>query len=258
MSIIATPVDRLAAKLVSPPPHQLTSSLHVVPEDHTLKKVRLSKNKSNTKLDNLFNSKQKLKMRLAEAENMEDVKMTMEINDEIEIIDNKIGDICADGNKKVVEDFLKHAGDGIDGFGHQKVWKMKKVLAPKNTLEPPTAKKDSNENLISDIKSPILNSLKIVSSQANYQGLIIFDGFKYTFLFLFIIIIAISIIIFISVKLFTLMTKDIDEFAEIKKDNRSIALLLAVIIFSVSIMVKESLYFLIETFVPYPEVINIL
>ena len=112
--------------------------------------------------------------------------------------------------------------------------------------------------LISDIKSPILNSLKIVSSQANYQGLIIFDGFKYTFLFLFIIIIAISIIIFISVKLFTLMTKDIDEFAEIKKDNRSIALLLAVIIFSVSIMVKESLYFLIETFVPYPEVINIL
>ena len=111
--------------------------------------------------------------------------------------------------------------------------------------------------LISDIKSPILNSLKMVSSQADYQGSIIFDGFKYTLLFLFIIIVAISIIIFISIWLFTLMTKNIDEFKEIKKDNKAIGLLLAVIIFSVSLMVKESLYFLIETFVPYPEVINI-
>tara|TARA_B100000683_G_C12120834_1_gene403411 strand:+ start:18 stop:536 length:519 start_codon:yes stop_codon:yes gene_type:complete len=111
--------------------------------------------------------------------------------------------------------------------------------------------------LISDIKSPILNSIKMVSSQADYQGSIIFDGFKYTFLFLFIVIVAISIIIFISIWLFTLMTKNIDEFKEIKKNNISIGLLLGVIIFSISLMVKESLYFLIETFVPYPEVINI-
>lgn len=111
--------------------------------------------------------------------------------------------------------------------------------------------------LISDIKSPILNSIKMVSSQADYQGSIIFDGFKYTFLFLFIVIVAISIIIFISIWLFTLMTKNIDEFREIKKNNISIGLLLGVIIFSISLMVKESLYFLIETFVPYPEVINI-
>ena len=111
--------------------------------------------------------------------------------------------------------------------------------------------------LISDIKSPILNSIKMVSSQADYQGSIIFDGFKYTFLFLSIVILAISIIIFISIWLFTLMTKNIDEFSEIKKNNISIGLLLGVIIFSVSLMVKESLYFLIETFVPYPEVINI-
>tara|TARA_B100000925_G_scaffold282132_1_gene254674 strand:+ start:442 stop:960 length:519 start_codon:yes stop_codon:yes gene_type:complete len=111
--------------------------------------------------------------------------------------------------------------------------------------------------LISDIKSPILNSIKMVSSQADYQGSIIFDGFKYTFLFLLIVIVAISIIIFISIWLFTLMTKNIDEFKEIKKNNISIGLLLGVIIFSISLMVKESLYFLIETFVPYPEVINI-
>lgn len=111
--------------------------------------------------------------------------------------------------------------------------------------------------LISDIKSPILNSIKMVSNQADYQGSIIFDGFKYTFLFLFIVLVAISIIIFISIWLFTLMTKNIDEFKEIKKNNISIGLLLAVIIFSISLMVKESLYFLIETFVPYPEVINI-
>ena len=110
----------------------------------------------------------------------------------------------------------------------------------------------------SKLLSPILNSLKMVSSQADYQGSIIFDGFKYTLLFLFIIIVAISIIIFISIWLFTLMTKNIDEFKEIKKDNKAIGLLLGVIIFSVSLMVKESLYFLIETFVPYPEVLKLL
>ena len=46
-----------------------------------------------------------------------------EITDQIESINNRISQMCADKNKKTVEDFLEHASDGIDGFGHQKVWK---------------------------------------------------------------------------------------------------------------------------------------
>ena len=53
------------------------------------------------------------------------------------------------------------------------------------------------------------------------------------------------------------MTKNINEFQEIKKNNLAVAILTATIIISISLLVKESLYLLLETFVPYPEVPNI-
>ena len=111
--------------------------------------------------------------------------------------------------------------------------------------------------LISGIKSPILNSLKMLSNNPEYEGSLILDGFKYSGLFLSLIIITITLVIFISIKLFTYMTKNINEFQEIKKNNLAVAILTATIIISISLLVKESLYLLLETFVPYPEVPNI-
>ena len=49
------------------------------------------------------------------------------------------------------------------------------------------------------------------------------------------------------------MTKSINEFQEIKKNNIAVAILTATIIISISLLVKESMYLLLETFVPYPE-----
>ena len=117
----------------------------------SFKKVRKNKGKTNPELDVLFESKEKLKVILAEAENNEDIVETMKINNDIEKVNEEISEICADSNRKVVEDFLQHASDGIDGFGHQKTWKMEKVVAPKNKMDPPTAKKDSDGNLITDL-----------------------------------------------------------------------------------------------------------
>ena len=111
--------------------------------------------------------------------------------------------------------------------------------------------------LISGIKSPILNSLKMLSNDPNYEGSMILDSFKYSGIFLFIIIITIAIVIFISIKLFTYMTTDINEFEEIKKNNIAVAILTATIIISISLLVKESLYLLLESFVPYPDILNI-
>ena len=111
--------------------------------------------------------------------------------------------------------------------------------------------------LISGIKSPILNSLKMLSNNPEYEGSLIVDGFKYSGLFLTVIIITITLVIFISIQLFTYMTKNINEFQEIKKNNLAVAILTATIIISISLLVKESLYLLLETFVPYPEVPNI-
>ena len=97
----------------------------------------------------------------------------------------------------------------------------------------------------------------MLSNNPEYEGSLILDGFKYSGLLLSVIIITITLVIFISIKLFTYMTKNINEFQEIKKNNLAVAILTATIIISISLLVKESLYLLLETFVPYPEVPNI-
>ena len=50
------------------------------------------------------------------------------------------------------------------------------------------------------------------------------------------------------------MTKDIDEFKEIKNNNIAIAIITATLIISISLLLKESVYLLLESFVPYPEI----
>ena len=111
--------------------------------------------------------------------------------------------------------------------------------------------------LISGIKAPILTSLRLISENPKYDGTLLLDGLKYTLLFLLIVVIAIAFINFLSVKLFTLMTKSINEFEEISKNNIVVSILTATIVISISLLIKDSLYLLLEAFVPYPEVPNI-
>ena len=111
--------------------------------------------------------------------------------------------------------------------------------------------------LISGIKSPILNSLKMLGDNPEYEGSLILDGFKYSGLFLSLMIFSIALVIFISIKLFTYMTANIDEFKEIQKNNIAVAILTATIVISISMLIKESLYLLLESFVPYPDIPNI-
>ena len=46
------------------------------------------------------------------------------MKNKIEDIANKISEICANKNKQIVEEFLQQTSDGLEGFGHQKVWKI--------------------------------------------------------------------------------------------------------------------------------------
>ena len=80
------------------------------------------------------------------------------------------------------------------------------------------------------------------------------NGFKHGIIFLIIIVASIYLINVLSFYLFSLMTKTLNEFEEIKKDNIAVAIISGVIIISVSVMLKDSLYFLLDTFVPYPEI----
>jgi len=108
--------------------------------------------------------------------------------------------------------------------------------------------------LVSGIKGPILNSLKLIQDQPGYDGIIFIDALKYTSLFLVVIVIAIALVNLISISLFTLMTKDINEFEEIKNNNIAVSIITSVIIISISLLAKDSLYLLLESFVPYPEI----
>ena len=108
--------------------------------------------------------------------------------------------------------------------------------------------------LVSGIKGPILNSLKLIQDQPGYDGIVVIDALKYTSLFLVVIVIAIALVNLISISLFTLMTKDINEFEEIKNNNIAVSIITSVIIISMSLLAKDSLYLLLESFVPYPEI----
>jgi uncharacterized membrane protein YjfL (UPF0719 family) len=112
--------------------------------------------------------------------------------------------------------------------------------------------------LISGVKAPILNSVRMIQDQANYDGIILLDGLKYTGIFLAIILIVITLVNLLSILLFTLMTKNINEFEEIKKNNIAVSIITAIVIVSISLLTKDSLYLILESFVPYPEIPNFL
>ena len=107
--------------------------------------------------------------------------------------------------------------------------------------------------LISGVKAPILTSVRMLQDQVDYEGLLLLDGLKYTGLFLTIIIIVITLVNLLSIFLFTMMTKNVNEFEEIKKNNIAVSIITGVVIISISLLAKDSLYLILESFVPYPE-----
>lgn len=108
--------------------------------------------------------------------------------------------------------------------------------------------------LLTGIKTPILNSVKMLQNQVDYDGLILLDGLRYAGLFLVILLLVILLVHFISFTLFSLMTRGIKELNEIEKNNIAVSLIIGVVIIAISIMVKDSLYLLLESFVPYPDI----
>ena len=99
-------------------------------------------------MEKLFIKKDELKVKLAEAEDIS--SDTDKLTDEIETITDKIANLVGEKNKEMTNEYLSNMKDPLDGFNQIETWKLKKRLAPKNSIEPPMAKKDSHGNLISD------------------------------------------------------------------------------------------------------------
>ena len=114
------------------------------------RKIRIRKNNISPKLQKLFLEKERIKTKIAENENGNFNLDKVKLDKELEKVNIEISQICADKNKKLVDEYLGRTDDVIEGYGQVKTWALKKKLCPKNTFEPPAAKKDNDGNLITE------------------------------------------------------------------------------------------------------------
>ena len=109
----------------------------------SFKKIRVNRQKPNKELNALFERKESLKLLLNDEQDEETVEA---IEAELENVSDEI----AEKNKDIANEMLGRNSDPVEGFSAAKTWSLKKRLAPKNTMDPPMAKKDPHGNLVTD------------------------------------------------------------------------------------------------------------
>ena len=117
-----------------------------------LQKIIIGKKKINPELEFLFQRKEFLIDSLSKLEDSDDIREAEKVEEDLIVVKESVAKICSGTNKRIVEDYRVSCDDGIEGYSQPKTWKLKKKLAPKNTFDPPAAKKDKSGNLITDKK----------------------------------------------------------------------------------------------------------
>ena len=90
-----------------------------------------------------------------------------ELNKKLIDINEKISIICAAKNKAIVDEYIGPRNDIFEGFSQAKTWNLMKKLSPKNTIDPPAAKKDEFGNLVTDQEA--LENLYIETYKSRLQ-----------------------------------------------------------------------------------------
>jgi uncharacterized membrane protein YjfL (UPF0719 family) len=108
--------------------------------------------------------------------------------------------------------------------------------------------------VVSAAYSPSMSLLKILQKTSD-TTLSLFGNFiLYFLLFIAISILVSYIIIIVSTTFYTLLTKEIKEYAEISQNNISIAIIMGVIIIVIALFAKDSTAMIIESIIPYPKI----
>ena len=113
------------------------------------KKVRLGKTFKNVELENLFEKKERIMTAISQA-GKEEIELLFNLNNNLEDTSEQIASICATKNKEIVNEYLGKNQDTTEGFSQIRTYNLKKRLCPKNSLDPPTAKRNSEGKLVSD------------------------------------------------------------------------------------------------------------
>ena len=110
--------------------------------------------------------------------------------------------------------------------------------------------------ILSEILPSITNIIRLSTTQG--QSMELFVIVKYSGIYLiigFLITLLINASVFF---LFSILTRGVNEFQEIKENNISVAILVVAILISITIISKDSIALLISSLIPYPEVTNFL
>ena len=113
----------------------------------SFRRIRIKIRKSNKDLDPLFERKEYLKSVLKTKVGDQSEES---LKEELENVTDEIAKLCAEKNKETVYEYLGRTKDTSEGFNAPNTWALKKKLAPKNTNEPPMAKKDKNGKLVTE------------------------------------------------------------------------------------------------------------
>nr|WP_321237296.1 DUF350 domain-containing protein [uncultured Psychroserpens sp.] len=108
--------------------------------------------------------------------------------------------------------------------------------------------------LLSGIIPSVINAIQII--KIHTEGNLLVEAFKYSAICLFVGFLAASMIQLGAFFLLKVMTKHIKEVEALKSNNLAVAILLISILISITLISKDGLVFLLETFLPQPEVIQ--
>ena len=112
--------------------------------------------------------------------------------------------------------------------------------------------------LVFSIFDPLAATMQLLKSQGLSSMGVLMEYLKYMLMFIVISYVLSALILLISSSLFTIMTRKLDEYNEIAEGNVGVALLMFVMILVISVFTQHPFLVFMETFIPYPELPNIL
>jgi uncharacterized membrane protein YjfL (UPF0719 family) len=109
------------------------------------------------------------------------------------------------------------------------------------------------------VKSSVSGAISTITLLLRNPNMVISDILKTTGIISLQIIVAVIIAfvgVYFGLQLFVSLTKNIDEFSEIKKNNISIAIIVSVIVIIIAIFIEPSVKNIVQGLIPYPSVLT--
>jgi len=108
--------------------------------------------------------------------------------------------------------------------------------------------------ILSEIFPSITNVIRLSTTQSESVDMLTITKYSGLYLFIgFLVTVLINGSVFF---LFSVLTKGVNEFKEIKNNNISVSILVVAILISITLIAKDSIALLISSLIPYPEVTN--